>query len=677
MRPFVKSKKPLAILDVECYRNYFLLKFKRVVDGKIVNLEKYDGKEFDAARARQIMNYHETVSFNGRGYDLPIILLATRGLSCSDLKDWTDRIIKGGMRPWDIEKEIGLKVPQNWEHIDLIQVAPSEAALSGKGTATGNDDQSRASLKIYGGRMHSPKMQDLPIEPSALILPNQRPLLSEYCGNDLDTTEDLLSSLTEQLELRREMGVRYGNIDLMSRSDAQIAEAVIKRRLKELTGSWPEKAVFVPGKTFKYTPPKALRLTTAPTLRALEIIKSITFTVGPTGNVQTPPQLDTDIEPLDVRIGTSVYRMGLGGLHSSEASVTHFADANTELIDRDVESFYPRIILNNNYYPEHLGEDFLHVFRAIVDERIAAKKKGDKVTADSLKITINGTFGKLGSMWSLFYSPNLLIHVTLSGQLFLLMLIERIEAAGIPVVSANTDGIVIKCPKSKREKLDQIVEQWEKETDFKTEETKYRILASRDVNNYVAMYATPTKNRDGSTTYHKGKGAFEKSGLKKNPTTGVCVEAVVNYLRDKTPIEATVKSCNDVRKFISVRQVRGGGIYAGRKIEKPDPTGKGKMRGRAAIDKWWEPKMVFSHVEGGVYVGKAVRFYYSTESEGQILGKLKGGAVPKTEGCKPMMQLAKSVPKDLDHDWYIGEANDILQAMGLKRDTSKWHDHLI
>ena len=101
------------------------------------------------------------------------------------------------------------------------------------------------------------------------------------------------------------------------------------------------------------------------------------------------------------------------------------------------------------------------------------------------------------------------------------------------------------------------------------------------------------------------------------------------------------------------------------------------MRGRAVIDKWWEPKMVFSHVEGGVYVGKAVRFYYSTESEGQILGKLKGGAVPKTEGCKPMMQLAKSVPKDLDHDWYIGEANDILQAMGLKRDTSKWHDHLI
>lgn len=677
MRPFVKSKKPLLILDVECYQNYFLLKFKRICDGKIVNLEQYDGKKFDAARARQIMSFHETVSFNGRGYDLPIILLACKGLSCSELKEWTDRIIIGKMRPWDIEREIGLRVPLNWEHIDLIQVAPSEAALSGKGAATGNDDQSRASLKIYGGRMHSPKIQDLPIEPGAIILPTQRPVLSEYCGNDLDTTEDLLSELTEQLELRRDMGIRYGGVDLMSKSDAQVAEAVIKRRLKELTGRWPEKAVFKPGKTFRYTPPKALRLTTAPTLRALEIIKSITFKVAPTGNVQTPEELDTDIEPLDVRIGSSVYRMGLGGLHSQETSTTHFADEDTELIDRDVESFYPRVILNNSYYPEHLGEDFLNVFRAIVDERIAAKKKGDKATSESLKITINGTFGKLGSMWSLFYSPNLLIHVTISGQLFLLMLIERIEAAGIPVVSANTDGIVIKCPKSKREKLDKIVEQWEAETSFKTEETKYRILASRDVNNYVAMYSTPKVNKDGSITYHKGKGAFEKPGLKKNPTTAVCVDAVVNYLRDKTPIEATVKSCKDVRKFVSVRQVRGGGIYAGKKVEKPDPTGKGKMRGRAVIDKWWEPKMIFSHVEGGTYLGKAVRFYYSTESEGQILGKLKGGAVPKTEGCKPMMQLTKGVPKDIDHNWYIREANDILQDLGLPRDTSKWHDHLI
>lgn len=681
MRTYVKSDKPLAVVDTEVYRNYFLLKVRRLSDGKTVSLEQYDGLKFDGARARQIMSFHETVSFNGRNFDLPIIALAAiKGLSCEDLKEWCDRIIKGGMKPWEVEREAGFRVPTNWNHIDLIQVAPSEAALSGKGTVVTQDDQSRASLKIYGGRLHSKKMQDLPIEPNAIITPPQRAVLDHYCGNDLDTTADLLFKLTDQLELRRRMGVVYGGVDLMSKSDAQVAEAVIKKRLFDLTGSPPDKPIFRPGKTFKYDPPKALKLVSPEARRALDIIKSIDFRVGPKGNVETPPELDTEIEPLDVRIGKGVYRMGLGGLHSSEKSTTHLADSTTLLIDRDVASYYPRIILNNNYFPEHLGQDFLAVFDAVVVERLAAKERGDKVTADSLKITINGTFGKLGSRFSIFYSPNLLIHVTLSGQFFLLMLIERIEAAGIPVVSANTDGIVIKCPKARYADLNAIVAQWEKETGFETEETRYKALASRDVNNYMAVklaYDKATKTWLDKADGVKGKGSFAPPGLQKNPTTVICVEAVSRYLLDKTPIEATIRSCNDVRKFVAIRQVRGGGIYAGRRVDKPDPSGKGKMRGRAVIDKWWEPKMIFSHVEGGVYLGKAVRFYYSTESEGQILGKVKGGAVPKTEGCKPMMELTSGVPGDLDYDWYIREANDILEDLGLPRDKSRWFDHLI
>ncbi len=34
------------------------------------------------------------------------------------------------------------------------------------------------------------------------------------------------------------------------------------------------------------------------------------------------------------------------------------------------------------------------------------------------------------------------IKVTINGQLFLLMLIEKLELAGIHIISANTDGIV-------------------------------------------------------------------------------------------------------------------------------------------------------------------------------------------------------------------------------------------
>jgi DNA polymerase elongation subunit (family B) len=58
-----------------------------------------------------------------------------------------------------------------------------------------------------------------------------------------------------------------------------------------------------------------------------------------------------------------------------------------------------------------------------------------------MKIAANGVFGKLGSPWSILYAPHLMVAVTLTGQLALLMLIERAERMGISVVSANTDGV--------------------------------------------------------------------------------------------------------------------------------------------------------------------------------------------------------------------------------------------
>lgn len=642
--PF-QLKKPLAVIDTECYQNFFLLKARRIEDGKTVSIPMYEGLKFDRERASKIMNYHETISFNGNSYDLLMIAMAIRGFSNAQLKEWSDRIIVGGMKPWHVEEELGFRLPK-WDHIDLIEVAPGQA-----------------SLKIYGGRVHSKKMQDLPIEPDQWIEPEEYDLLDSYCGNDLGMTWDLANKLTEQLCLRRTMSAQYG-LNLMSKSDAQIAESVIRKRMYELTGEAPQKPGPKPGLSFNYIPPKSLQYKTKPLRDLLERIKSSKFRVSKTGKVEMPPELDD----FAIDIGDGIYRMGIGGLHSSEETISHVADDDTLLIDRDVASYYPKIILNNRFYPEHLGPDFLTVFGKIVDERLAAKKRGDKVVADSLKITINGTFGKLGSQWSLLYSPNLMIQVTVSGQLFLLMLIEAIELGGIKVVSANTDGIVIKCPKSRYDDLNAIVANWEATTGFETEETRYKGLYSRDVNNYVAI------KTDGK---HKGKGAFADPELSKSPANEISVNAAVRFLKDGTPVEATVRTCKDIRKFVTIRTVKGGAIYAGERVEMPDPSGKGQMRGRAVIDKYWEPKMVFSHIEGGSYLGKAVRFYYSTKSEGPIRYKETGNTVPKSDGCRPMMELPDRIPADLDYQWYIDEANSILKDIGAKPDTSKWYDHLI
>ena len=111
-------------------------------------------------------------------------------------------------------------------------------------------------------------------------------------------------------------------------------------------------------------------------------------------------------------------------------------------MDCDVASYYPSIILNQGLCPANIGENFLRVYKKIVDERLKAKKEGDKVVSESLKIVINGSFGKFGSKFSALYAPEMLLQVTLTGQLALLMLIEKLENADIKVISANTDGVV-------------------------------------------------------------------------------------------------------------------------------------------------------------------------------------------------------------------------------------------
>ena len=108
--------------------------------------------------------------------------------------------------------------------------------------------------------------------------------------------------------------------------------------------------------------------------------------------------------------------------------------------------------------------------------------------APSTSRLLNGTFGKLLSKWSIFYAPSEGIQVTVGGQLALLMLIEMLELCGISVVSANTDGLVIKCRRDMEWIRDQIVKWWEQTTGFETEAVNYRALMSKDVNNYIAIY---------------------------------------------------------------------------------------------------------------------------------------------------------------------------------------------
>lgn len=589
--------KPVLVFDTEVYRDYFLVAFRNVATGNVVCFERLPEQEIDAAKVQRILAAYTLVSFNGNHFDLPVLAMALTGAECSKIKDVADAIIVGKKKYWEVYRAYGL-TQFEIDHIDLIEVAPGQVGL-----------------KQYGGRLHASTLQDLPIDPGARIAPDQREPLRAYCANDLALTEQLYRHLLPQIELRARMTREYG-IDLRSKSDAQIAEAVIRQEVETLARTRLRRAELAPDTKLIYTPPAWIDFTTRALREIFDRVREADYRIDQWGS----PTMPDSMAEATVTLGSSVYRLGIGGLHSSETRAVHVADERHVLVDRDVASYYPSIILGGGLAPANMGAHFLTVYRGLVERRLTAKRAGDKVTAEALKICVNGSFGKLGSRWSVLYAPALFLQVTLTGQLALLMLIERLEVHGIPVVSANTDGVVIQCPVDQIAEMDAIVEWWEQVTGFSTEATEYTALYSRDVNNYIALKA------GGGV---KTKGAYASTSLAKSPANEICTEAVVAYLEHDVPIEQTIRACLDIRKFITLRQVRGGAVWKGQ------------------------------------YLGRVVRWYYACSDADTIHYTTNGNTVARSQGSRPCMVLPDALPADIDLDWYVREAREMLGDLGV------------
>ena len=614
------------VCDIEIYGNYFLCAFMSMVTGKCTYIETIEQalSGVDLDKFLWIFGNFTIITFNGIKFDLPIASLAANGYTTREMKHACDMLIIQNVSHWKMLKAYNVKELE-CDHIDLIEVAP----LSG-------------SLKIYGGRLHVPKMQDLPFPPDIDLSPDQITIMRYYCINDLTTTAFINANLQEQLAIRRQMSEKYG-VDLRSKSDAQIAEAVIASEIEKLQGIKPQKPTIEEGTTFKYKIPDFIKFETPAMLEYLSILENNYFAVNEKGSVLAPPAFYDpatthkadrgDWEFKKFPINKMLYKIGIGGLHSTEENIAHKVDSSFKLAECDAASYYPFIILVLRLFPSHLGAYFLQVYETLVSKRIAAKKAGNqiiegmlgKVIADMLKIVINGSFGKFGSKWSILFGPDLLVQVTITGQLSMLMLIERLELRGIEVVSANTDGIVYKHPRVMQHIVNDVVSKWEKDTGFETEETEYSALYSRDVNNYIAVKPNGRTKTKGaySNPWNDPKAAIFR--FHKNPTSSICVEAAVEYITKGTPLKTTINSCRDLSKFLTVRAVKGGAV------------------------------------KDGVFLGKAIRWYYARNAGGEIVYASSGNKVPKSDGARPCMDLPADFPADLDFERYEMEAQTILR----------------
>ena len=579
-------------LDIESYPNFFLVAFK---DDTVINFPTFS-KLSDTAIA-EIKHLLESVivTFNGNNYDMPMLAYALSGATVEDLNKLSNTIIEKGQPGWMTYEQSRI-TPLTVDHIDIKE--PTAGVM--------------VSLKIYGGRIHAPRLQDLPLPPDTILTKEDANNIIKYCENDLDTTRLLYDMQTEQFKLRRKMTKTYGT-DMRSKSDAQVAEAVFRTELAKRKVYAKRQYTFE--KKFSYRKPNWLKCRT-PILRRIvdAACEPGLFELSPKNKLVLPDTLNKPFELFGRK-----YKFGVGGLHSQEKKQAVVPDSDHILFDLDVASYYPSIILGERLFPKHLTNAFLDVYRTIYDERLKAKETGDVEKAYSLKIALNGSFGKFGSEYSFLFAPKLLMQTTITGQLALLMLIEALEHLDhVEIVSANTDGIVIHAHKDQYNNIAQLYTEWELTTGYTLEETYYAGLYSRDVNNYLAV------KPDGKA---KGKGIFAPPGLMKNPNMNICYKAISDYLTKGIAVEQTIQDCDDIRQFIVVRTVKGGAVWRKEKL------------------------------------GKAIRWYYSTDGE-SIHYVTNGNKVATSDGAKPVMNLPDALPDDIDYTHYSNATNKILGQIG-------------
>lgn len=379
--------------------------------------------------------------------------------------------------------------------------------------------------------------------------------MEEYNDNDVFICCELVRMNQEEIRLRYMISKEY-EINVLSASRSTIADKVIVKLYSKFTGFHPKR--FIDTKTIR---------------RKIEVSEILSDKIQ-----FSSPQLNDLLQSLHSLVlrgekgefertftyaGTS-YTLATGGLHSNEIPAIYVANDKQTIVDRDVASYYPNLIRSLKVCQKHLNpKAWFRIADTIVDERLEHKHLAkDKslnliqrmkhtTAAACLKIVANaGIFGKMGSEKSFLCDKKAMYKVTINGQLFLLMLIERLEDAGIHVISANTDGIVTIVPKGLEETADNICHWWEKHLGLELEFTHYSKYVTEGVNSYL------TVKTDGKKKF-KGRMNLKMylEDLSKGYNSPIVAKAVTEYFINGTPVMETLRNSKSILDFCRTQNV--------------------------------------------------------------------------------------------------------------------------
>jgi hypothetical protein len=587
------------VYDCETLANCFTIVFKDVETGLIDEFVIHKERDDFEALVLFLRNVKLLIGFNSWAFDGKILNFILEGKLPQRPKNKAmaiykraQEIIEDDERSWYTPL-----IPQ----MDLFRIHHF-------------DNPARmTSLKYLAINMRMDNVMDMPIDHREEIDASLIPLVLEYNRNDVEVTYTLWKRSQSKINLRENLSAKYG-VDMTNYPDTKIGETIVLSKLSHKLNT--SMGALKKCRTYN----KELSIKDV-------ILPSISFK---TKEFQSVHEKFRQMVVSDTRLGSDTvveldgvpYYFGMGGIHACRGGGV-YRNVNS----CDVTGYYPSLAVSQGFFPNQFGKAFVEVYGEIAKERKQYAKGTDENVA--LKLAQNGVFGKSNSQYSPFFDSMFFAKITVNGQLLLAMLCERLTIMGAAkIIMANTDGIdsII----LDQEKYDSICKAWETKFGLGLEHSHTRLMAVRDINNYIAV---------GEKV--KLKGAFKtidemvKDGeLHKDFSCDVVKQAVIKYFTEGTPIETFIDSHADTWDFLIGDRAKTG-TFITRKVINCE-----------VID---EP------------LSKTLRYYVSTQGESLFKVATRTSAVQK--GYKVTLVNKMKEIRNINREWYKKEARKLIESV--------------
>jgi DNA polymerase elongation subunit (family B) len=296
-----------------------------------------------------------------------------------------------------------------------------------------------------------------------------------YCIHDVDATESLYYDRLEYIQSKLELAKMF-NISpfkALKCTNAKLCSIILKADYIERE---PDNKYILPDK-----------------------IKNYIYENLPQSVIMQFSELNTENKTVELFENEIVF--GIGGIHSTCGDdIFTKSDDEYALVNVDVTSYYPNLIMHFGYMSRNAKEP--EVYERIYHLRTTIKKQAKDELAEhgktekyyqlhylqnGLKLILNTTYGATKNKYNALYDEYQASSLCYTGQLLLAALANKLYTSipNLKIIQTNTDGILVKCPRTQLKSLEILVHDWETMCGFYMEFDYIDSFLQRNVNNYI------------------------------------------------------------------------------------------------------------------------------------------------------------------------------------------------